>query len=172
MNIDAIRSTLVCYWSDEDESYVVESSLFETIAGVGDTEVEAMQCFENLLSDAYEAFHKGRVPKDKSGRPSKETVALNTDVKPATKIAIHDLAQNIGCSQGEVIDYLSLYYEKMNDIGHQVHSDEERLGLSQTVMVLVKTVEDMVKQVKSEDKLAKRKARLTKRSERPARRKA
>ncbi|CAN5663175.1 hypothetical protein BH10CYA1_BH10CYA1_51810 [soil metagenome] len=118
---------------------------------------------EELLSDAYEAFHKGRVPKDKSGRPSKDTVALNTDVKSDTKETIGDLAKSIGCSQGEVIDFLALYYVKINDVGHQMHEEEERLGLSETVMVLMKSVEDMVKQVKSENKIAKRKARLAKR---------
>lgn len=115
MNLDAIRKTTVCYWSPDDEAFVVESSLFESLAGVGDTEEEAMQSFEDLLSDAFEAFHQGRVPRDKAGRPSKNTVPLNTDVKPETKEYIASLANAYGCSQGEAIDFVVLFHEKKVD---------------------------------------------------------
>ncbi len=173
MNIDAIRKTAVCYWSDEDNSYVVESSLFDSLAGTGDTLIEAMQSFEDMLSDALESFHKGRVPKDKSGRPSKNIVALNTDVKPETRKMIVDMSKDFGCSQGEIIDYLALYVSKINDEGHQTHEDEERLGMSQTVYLLMKNLEDLMKQLKVQSKLAKKKkAREAKGQEPTARRKA
>jgi|LakMenEpi03Aug12_release.lakeMendotaPanAssembly.Ray.scaffolds.fasta_scaffold167775_3 predicted RNase H-like HicB family nuclease len=122
MNLDAIRKTTVCYWSPDDEAFVVESSLFDSLAGVGDTEEEAMQSFEDLLSDAFEAFHQGRVPKDKAGRPSKNTLPLNTDVKPETKEYIASLAKAYGCSQGEAIDFMALFHEKKVETGLKTKS--------------------------------------------------
>lgn len=113
MNKKAIRNTAICYWSDEDECFVVESPLFETIAGVGLTKNDSMQVFENLLDDAYEDYLEGRVPGyDKPGRPAKGQVALNADVKPETKQLIKSLAKSFDCSQGEVLDYLAFAYEK------------------------------------------------------------
>jgi hypothetical protein len=62
MNKEAIRKTAICYWSNEDKAYVVESTLFETIAGIGKTEKESKRVFDNLLDDAYQAYLEGRVP--------------------------------------------------------------------------------------------------------------
>jgi predicted RNase H-like HicB family nuclease len=112
MNRKAIMATAVCYWSEENDGYVVISPLFESIAGTGDTKPEAMEVFENQLQDAYEAYLEGRVPKDRRGRPSKNQVALNVDVNPDTKEMIKELAARIDCSQGEVVDFLTMLYDK------------------------------------------------------------
>src|SRR6516164_2602533 len=107
MNKRAIRNTSVCYWSGEDEAFVVESPLFETIAGVGGTEEDSWKVFDNLLDDAYEAYLEGRVPGyERAGRPAKGGVALNVDVKSETKELIKRLAADFHCSQGEIIDFL------------------------------------------------------------------
>ncbi len=116
MNKEAIRKTAICYWSKENETYVVESPLFETIAGVGRTEKASRKIFDNLLDDAYEAYLEGRVPGyEKAGRPTKGCIALNADVKPETKEFIKDLASNFKCSQGEIVDFLSLTYQKQKE---------------------------------------------------------
>jgi predicted RNase H-like HicB family nuclease len=112
MNKVAISKTAICYWSEEDDSYVVESSLFETIAGVGDTPEDAFRVFDDLLDDAYEAYLEGRVPGyDKPGRPTKGYTSLNTDVRPETKATLRALSAQFGCSMGELIDFLLFYYE-------------------------------------------------------------
>ena len=116
MNKEAIRKTAICYWSDEDDSYVVESPLFETIAGVGKTEKASRKIFEHLLDDAYEAYLEGRVAGyEKPGRPAKGRLSLNIDVKPNTKEFIKKLADNIQCSQGEIIDFLAWTYQKQQE---------------------------------------------------------
>lgn len=113
MNKTTIANTSFCYWSDEDECYVVESPLFETIAGVGMTQKQAYRVFRDLLDDAYEAYLEGRVGGYSApGRPAKGGMPLNIDVKPETREYIRELAGNCACSQGEAIDLLALYHEK------------------------------------------------------------
>jgi hypothetical protein len=116
MNKEAIRKTAICYWSEEDKAYVVESPLFETIAGVGTTEKESRKIFDNLLDDAYEAYLEGRVPGyEKAGRTAKGRIALNADVKPEAKQFIKNLADDFQCSQGEIIDFLVCAYQREKD---------------------------------------------------------
>jgi len=116
MNKGTIRKTAICYWSKEDKAYVVESPLFETIAGVGKTEKESRKVFDNLLDDAYEAYLEGRVPSyEKAGRPAKGYTPLNIDVKPITKQFIKHLTDNFKCSQGEIIDFLVWAYQKQRE---------------------------------------------------------
>jgi len=112
MNKQAILKTAICYWSKEDDCYIVESPLLEPIAGVGENPEEALRIFKNLLSDAYEAYLEGRMPGyDKPGRPAKGNVTFNTDLQPETKERIRTLASHIGCSMGEIVDYLLFYYD-------------------------------------------------------------
>lgn len=147
MNRKAIMATAVCYWSDENEGYVVISPLFESIAGTGDTKAEAMDVFENQLQDAYEAYLEGRVPKDRPGRPSKNQVALNVDVNPETKETIKKLAASIDCSQGEVVDFLTLLYDKsMSNESRDEHGEIARgHGYEKLLVSLAKVNEEIVK---------------------------
>lgn len=111
MDKDAIRRTAVVCWSAEDDCYVVSSFMLDSVLGAGDTENEAFREFDDILSDAYEAYCRGRLKHEKPGRPSKNTIALNVDVQPDTKEQIKDLATTIGCSQGEAIDFLVSCYQ-------------------------------------------------------------
>lgn len=116
MNKQAIQKTLVNYWNEEDECFVVLSPLMDSIIGVGDTVEEAEKEFSRILSDAYEAYLEGRMgSSDQAGRPTKNRVSLNCDVKPKTREHIKKMASEIGSSQGEVIDYLlgSYLYSKL-----------------------------------------------------------
>ena len=128
MNKGAIRKTAICYWSEEDKAYIVESPLFETIAGVGATEKESRKIFDNLLDDAYEAYLEGRVPGyEKAGRPAKGRIALNADVKPEAKQFIKNLADDFQCSQGEVIDFLVCAYQRKEDNKVFSYAEAERM---------------------------------------------
>lgn len=83
MNKKAIKKTAVLYWCDDDQCYLKESPLFDSVLGVGDTPEEAERPFSDLLDDAYDAYLEGRVPGyTKPGRPAKGGVALNSDVRP------------------------------------------------------------------------------------------
>lgn len=110
MNKKVVQKTALSYWSDEDECFITTSPLFEAVIGAGDTEKESKREFDDLLSDAYEAYLEGRLNYERVGRPAKHRIALNTDVMQQTKESIKIMAQELDCSQGEVIDYLYFFY--------------------------------------------------------------
>lgn len=116
MKKDTIIKTAVCYWSNEDDCYVVASPLFLLTAGVGQTEQKAWMHFEQMLDDIYPDFAVGEVAGyEKPGRPSKGGVDLHAQVKPDTKREIAQLAQELGVSQGEAVDYLLFFHNVRKD---------------------------------------------------------
>lgn len=116
MNKVAISKTRICYWSDDHDCYIVESPLFDRIAGVGDTPEQAQDVFERLLDDGYLAYLEGRVPGyDKPGRPSKGAISVSFRLQPDTKESLAQLAKTLECSQGEAIDYL-VYCHKIEQL--------------------------------------------------------
>jgi len=118
VNKKAIQNTAITYWSNDDDCYVVESPLIDSIIGVGDTPEEAQREFKNILSDAHEAYAAGRM---NQGRPAKNLVALNSDVKLDTRNAIKALASEKQCSQGEAIEYLLAFYQRFEDRGQTLN---------------------------------------------------
>ena len=109
---DSIRKTAVSFWSDEDNSFVVESSLFDNIIGVGETRGEAFKVFEEMLDDAYVEFQNDKVVGYKRGRPSKGRVNLHCQVQDLAREEIIKLAKKLGgISQGEAVEFLLLYYQ-------------------------------------------------------------
>lgn len=112
----AIFKTAICYWSDDDDCYVVASPLFLRTAGVGQTEQKAWMHFEQMLDDIYPDLAAGEIAGyEKPGRPSKGGVDLHAQVKPDTKKEIAQLAQDLGISQGEAVDYLLFFHSVRKD---------------------------------------------------------
>ncbi len=133
---EAIRKTAVTYWSKDDDCFVVESPLFDRVAGVGDTKDEAFKVFVELLDDAYEELEKDNVLGYKRGRPAKGGVNLHCQVRPSTKDTITELAAKFDdISQGEMIDFLLFYFQRKTEEVEVVQSArshsalEERLSL-------------------------------------------
>lgn len=116
MNKQAIQSTAISYWCDEDQCFIVQSPLMESIIGAGDSIEEAARGFNDILSDAYQAYLEGRLSSEKPGRPAKNRIALNIDVKPETRQSVKELAIKYACSQGEVIDYLLAFHQRCNRV--------------------------------------------------------
>lgn len=92
---------------------MVESPLLDGVLGVGDTEEEAQSIFDDLLSDAYLVFVEGRLSAqyDKPGRPSKGRSVFSAEIKPSTKTEIKKIAEEMGCTQGELVDVLLLFFK-------------------------------------------------------------
>jgi len=132
MNKKAILNTAICYWSDENDCYIVESPLFDRIAGVGDTPEQSHVVFVNLLDDGYLAYLEGRVPGyDKPGRPSKGAVPVSYRLQPGTKEDLAKFAHEIECSQGEAIDYL-VFRHKLEQLEKQQEKKNfKRVGRKQ-----------------------------------------
>ncbi len=121
MNRAAILKTAVCYWSDDDDCYVVESPLFDRTAGVGNSMEEARAHFIEMI-DASLADIGSHGLHQTSGRPAKGILSINVQVKPATRDAIKLFQRELKLSsQGEVIDFLAFYYQRM--AGQRPHTD-------------------------------------------------
>lgn len=114
---DVIERTAICYWSDEDDCYLVESPLFDRVIGSGDTEKEAWEIFHEMFDDMYESLKVGNVlGYNKAGRPTKpDQRALNCRIKEESHDFISKLAKDLGISQGEAVDFLRFFFEKRRE---------------------------------------------------------
>lgn len=109
---EAIRKTVVCAWSQDDECFIAVSALFPRITGTGDSFVDAIADFESVLDDAYDLLVKGKVlGYSQKGRPAKGGTDMHVSVRPSTKQFINAFREGINISQGEVIDYLVKAHE-------------------------------------------------------------
>lgn len=118
MNRDLIVKTAICYWSDEDESFIVESPLCEPVAGDGDTVEEAWNSFHYHLNEHYIAHLEKRL--SKRGRPTKNRVAVHMKILPETRDALVNLAAQLGGSQGEIVDWL-VFHQKVSILRPSAH---------------------------------------------------
>ena len=112
MNKDAILKTVITRWSDEDEAYIAESPLADTIGGVGDTPEEAMEVHKRFVEGEYLAYLENKhAVYNKRGRPSKGKIKVSLDIRPDLREAIKAMAAEFGISQGEVLEYLHARYQ-------------------------------------------------------------
>jgi len=109
---ETILKTAVCYWSNEDECYVVESPFFSPVIAAEKTPEKAFKVYKNMLSSAYEELLKNNVHGFKRGRPAKNGVELHIQVQTDTKQLVDELRQDLGLSQGEFIDLATFYFAK------------------------------------------------------------
>lgn len=112
---EAIQRTAVCFFSSEDDGYVVASPLFENVIGVGDTPEDARKTYNELLDIGYRELERDNVVGYKRGRPAKGNVNLHCQVKPDTHSEIARLTEKLGgISQGEVIEFLLFFYNNIS----------------------------------------------------------
>jgi len=106
MNKVAILQTAVTQYDSENECWVTESPLLETVVGVGDTEEEAKETFLIHFNECYTAYLEGRHGLyKKAGRPKKAVkVDLRAQVRPDTRDNIKIYAETLGISQGEAVE--------------------------------------------------------------------
>jgi len=52
---------------------------------------------------------------DKPGRPSRGRVTFSADIKQKTRKQLKSTAARLGCTQGELLDFLLLFYQ-MNSV--------------------------------------------------------
>jgi predicted RNase H-like HicB family nuclease len=101
-----IRKTAVCWWSDEDESYLVMSPLFDRLAADGETKQAALKMYDEMLEEAYEdLLHSKVAGYDAKGRPAKNGINVHMAIKADSKETLSSLATELGVSQGEIVDW-------------------------------------------------------------------
>ena len=114
MNKKTITKTAVCYWSTDDDCYVVRSPLSDRVIGIGNTQGEAWELFIKHLDSVYMAYLEGQLAAyEKRGRPRKGLVAFNVSLQPQTKERLVQLALEFSSTQGEVVDFLTFFHETM-----------------------------------------------------------
>lgn len=112
MNKDAIHKTAIVTW-DKENGFIVESPLCPDVSGVDDTEEGAWKIFNEILEDYYIDYLAGRLAKPVMGRPPKGKMPLHTEVAPDIKASLAKLAKEKGISQGEAIEFLFGYWNRM-----------------------------------------------------------
>lgn len=141
MKRESILRTGVCYWSDEDDSFVVQSSLFSRTAGVGESPEAAWSHFRIMVDEALDDIRTDGLY-ESPGRPTKDIVSLNVQCKPETRDAIKRLQRELETSsQGEVLDYLVFFREHVTKAGApwvprrgaQLH-DLDAVGVAEPVL--------------------------------------
>lgn len=111
MNKEAILKTAITVWSDEDESFVTQSPLVNHVIAIGDTEEEALELFDDMVTEHIKAYKEGRVGKPVMGRPSKGKVRIDIEIAPDIREQFRALAGEIGISQGETMEYLFSFWK-------------------------------------------------------------
>jgi len=128
MNRKAIADTALCRYDEVEQVFVVESPLFDRLAGVAPTEKEAWNLFREMLDETYVAYLEGNlVGYDKRGRPAKGNVEFHAQVKPEVKKQILQKAKTLGISQGDVIAYLSAAEVVNANLSRRVKELESKL---------------------------------------------
>jgi hypothetical protein len=98
------------------------------VTGVGETELEAKQIFNELLDETYVAYLEGKlVGYDKRGRPSKGNVEFHAQVKPEVKAQISQKAKALGISQGDVIAYLAAVADMKDEFEREIQALKKQI---------------------------------------------
>lgn len=99
------------YWSEEDQSFICQSSLYPDIIGIGDTDGEARQVYYELLEDYFESCKPAN---NKGGRPKKTNTKLTYNVPVEIKAFIELEALRNNINQGLVIEKIVNFYRESN----------------------------------------------------------
>lgn len=146
MNVDAIKKTALCKYDDEDKVYVVESPLCDFVMGADEDMHQAWEVFHEILEETYEDYQAGKLAKSIGpGRPKRNKQNINVQVTGDTKDKIKELAETLGISQGDVLDYLvaSIDSLKQNEASHeQIQQAVDRVT---ELMKRLEVIESVVK---------------------------
>ena len=106
LNTKSIESTLLCYWSEEDQCYVARSPLFLRTLGCGESRSEAINNFNESFAVMLEDYSRGQLSGYDGEERASESVQLQTKVKHHTADHIKEQCEKLGLSEGEYLDYL------------------------------------------------------------------
>ena len=104
---------------EANSMFSVSSPLCSGVLGVGKSPEEAYRSFVDLVQDRYIAFLEsklaGNQEKRDRGRPKKGYAEFHTKINPDIKDQLSGMAEELGISQGELIEYLYRCYELSKD---------------------------------------------------------
>ena len=104
---NTIRASATCWWSQDDNAYLVQSPLFPGCLVDAPSEEEAWREYDEALNEDYIYLLENKAAGyDLKGRPSKgELVNVHMQIRPDSKAILSELTALHGLSQGEVIDW-------------------------------------------------------------------
>ncbi|MFN7311314.1 MAG: hypothetical protein ACK5T0_08105 [Vampirovibrionales bacterium] len=112
MDLDAIKNSVTCKWSEEDEAFIVTSPLCINIAGVEEKREDAYSMFYEMLESSYEAFLQGKFkPMKKAGRKPKtgaKILTLRVDEEVVNFIKAE--SSRLQVTQGQVVSQVFKLY--------------------------------------------------------------
>lgn len=120
MNREAILKTALLQ-REANGVCTVSSPLCSGVLGVGNSPEEAYRSFVSLVQDRYIAYLEGKLVGSQEkrergrGRPRKSYVEFHTKIHPDVKSQLSGMADALGISQGELIEYLYRCYELSKD---------------------------------------------------------
>jgi predicted RNase H-like HicB family nuclease len=102
-----IRASATCWWSEEDDAYLVQSPLFSGCLVDAQSESEAWEEYDDALNELYVYLLENKaLGHDAKGRPPKgELVNVHMQIRPDSKKILSKMAALHGLSQGEVVDW-------------------------------------------------------------------
>lgn len=102
---EAILDSAFCFWSQEDEGFVVRSVLAPKVIGTGDSETEAFQVFQEILEDYLSDLDQGKVDEPKRrGRPKSNKQEVHLTISENGKNVLAHLTTKHGLTAGEVTE--------------------------------------------------------------------
>lgn len=101
---------VVCFHKEYGE-FIAESSLLPLVViGVGKTKEEALECYKSHLESAYEELVKDNVAGYSDGvRLRNQPMYQQFAFTPTTKEALRKMAEELGLSECQVVDYLLFF---------------------------------------------------------------
>lgn len=112
MDLEAIKNTITCKWSEEDEAFIVSSPLCINIAGVEENKEDAYAMFYEMLASSYDAFLQGKFkPMKKAGRKPKtgaKILTLRVDAEVVDFIKAESARLQV--TQGQVVSEAFKHY--------------------------------------------------------------
>lgn len=112
MDLDAIKNSVTCKWSEEDQAFIVTSPLCINIAGVEEKREDAYEMFYEMLESSHEAFLQGKFkPMKKVGRKPKtgaKILTLRVDEEVVNFIKAE--SSRLQVTQGQVVSQVFKRY--------------------------------------------------------------
>jgi hypothetical protein len=107
LNRELIMRTMLCFWSQMDDSYIAWSPLFDMTVGMGATRDEAISSFNTSIENFYADYERDRL--HGYGSHASPRHPLTANVRAGTFNLLRQLQNRYQCSVDEAVDYLAGY---------------------------------------------------------------
>jgi hypothetical protein len=101
-------------WSEEDDGFICQGKKYPDIAGIGETEAEAVKVYYELLEEYLKDNKVSKLAGHKGGRPKKSNAKLVYNVPHGIKAFIELEAARNEVNQGAIVEKIVKFYQESN----------------------------------------------------------